>query len=107
MAGYYGNGRVPTMDKRRSIRYKPSETKAIQLFYHDANGTKIDVPALLLNESLKGMAVILVGDYFIAKKSSIYWLEADTISSKWTVIRCKELEEGIYRLSLELSNVQD
>jgi hypothetical protein len=94
------------MEKRHSIRYKPSESRAIQLFYHDEQGMKLEVPALLVNESLKGMAVILVGDYFFPKQSFIYWKEDEKICSQWTVIRCKELDEGIYRLSLELCVAQ-
>ena len=93
------------MEKRRSLRYHPTESKALQLFYYGDDGIKVDVPALVVNESRKGMAVILVGFYFFPKKSSIYWQETTEICSHWTVIRCKELDENIYRLSLELSEL--
>jgi len=90
------------MEKRRNIRYQTDESKAIQLFYHDSFGAKVDVPALVLNESRKGMAVVLVGFYRFPKKSLIYWQETKKICTRWTVIHCEELDESVYRLALEL-----
>lgn len=90
------------MEKRRNIRYQPEESKAIQLFYYDGYGAKVDVPALVLNESRKGMAVVLVGFYFFPKNSSIYWQETKKICTHLKVIHCEELDEDVYRLSLEL-----
>ena len=90
------------MEKRRNIRFQLEESKALQLFYFDGYGTKVDVPALVADESHKGMAVIVVGFYFFPKKSSIYWQETKKICTHWTVIHCKELDEGVYRLALQL-----
>jgi len=89
------------MEKRRNIRYYPHEPKAIQLYYYD-HGKKVEVPALVVDESHKGMAVLMVGHHFFPKKSPVYWQETKNISSHWTVIHCRELDERIYRLALEL-----
>lgn len=93
------------MEQRRHMRYQSGQTEVVQLFYFDGDGMKVDVPALVTDESRKGMAVIVVGSHRFLEKSTIYWQETVTICTHCTIIYCKKLDEGVCRLAIKLKDI--
>ena len=89
-------------ERRQHVRTQPNVLKAINLFYLDASGKKVDLPANVVDESPNGFSVIFVGNFCLLPKFTIYWQETDKLCTACTLIYIKEIAEGVKRLALEI-----
>lgn len=92
------NGR----NRRQHLRYRDPANTVLTFTSQGADGKKASFVGLIVNESFKGIAVVIVGDGKFQKGDSVLWQEAPTIATPCTVIRCQRLDEDIYSLALRI-----
>lgn len=89
-------------DRRKFLRFKDPDRGSITLSYTDEQKVDVFFTALIVNESLNGMACVFVGKEPIRSQVRVVWHETETIRSPCKVVRCRELEEDVYFLALRL-----
>ena len=91
-------------NKRRHVRYRNEESTVIHLQFSADNGREVQVTALIVNESHSGMACVYVGSESVSRGQIIQWNETANIRTPLKTIRCKQLDEDVYLLALEIAN---
>ena len=91
-------------ERRRNEHTLSDEPKAINLFYLDNHGKKVDLPATVVDESPRGMAVIFVGSCNLQPNYSIFWQEAEKICRACSLVYIKDIAKGVKRLGIELQS---
>jgi len=89
-------------ERRRYEHTLSEEPKAINLFYLDSCGKKVDLPATIVDESPRGMAAIFVGSCNLQPNYSIFWQEEEKRCKACSLVYIKDIDKGVKRLGIEL-----
>lgn len=88
-------------ERRGHLRYKDPESGTLRLSMQDGESDR-PLTALMLNESLNGLACVYVGPT-IEPGSTLLWQETEEIATPCTVMRCERLHDGVYLLALSIA----
>jgi hypothetical protein len=87
---------------RKYVRYRDPETEIIQMQYTWSDGEKQIFPCLIANESLSSIGCVYIGHEACNINDRVIWFEYKGQETECTVIRCKEIEQNVYYLVVEL-----
>lgn len=92
---------VSAVNRRRYLRFKETESSTLTLTIEKDNEESL-FTALILDESMNGIACVYVGPHSFTTGDELTWKETEEINTGCKVIRCKELMPDVHFMALEL-----